>query len=451
MDRIGIVGVGWRRGGADLLARFTVPRNRRSALLPRMAERIGVPELVYLATCNRVEVMYVADGLTPLSAYRRRAFAALAGREPEPGEVERTFALWTGEEAAEHLFLVACGLDSARPGETEIVGQLRDAVDESRRHDLVGPRLALLTDEALRVVSRVRHRTGIGSGKVSLAEIALAHARTRLSETGGPVTLVGVSPMTVRCARRLGREGHDVVVVNRTHERARSLADEIGGRARSLGEFVVGPEPTEVLVLATGSPVPVLTRSCLERLAARTASGRPPLLLDMAIPPDVAPRDAEATGCPRIGMDRVLREAESNRREREGELADASTLVSESLVGLRRRLAERVLAPMLAALQRRYRRTAEEGVERLLRKELGNLGAREREAVRSWAITLARRFAHIPSLGLRGLAAQAGSRGVEAFLSGLDDALAEDLKQSFESVEWLGVPGAPLEDGDGIT
>ncbi len=451
MDRIGIVGVGWRRGGTDLLARFTVPRDRRGALLPDFAERVGVRELVYLATCNRVEVLYVGDGLTPLSAYRRRVFAALTGGEPEPGEAERTFALWTGEEAAEHLFLVACGLDSARPGETEIVGQLRDAVDESARHDLIGPRLALLTDEALRVVTRVRHRTGLGRKKVSLAEVALAHVRRRLGETPGEVAVVGISPMTVRCARRLARDGHPVVVVNRTVERAHVLAEEIGGRARSLEEFVVRPDAAEALVLATGSPGPVLTRSCLERLAARTPSCRPPLLVDMAIPPDVAPRDAESAGCPRLGMDRVLTEVESNRREREGELDDARALVSESLVGLKRRLAERVLAPMLAALQRRYRRTAEEGVDRLLRRELGHLAAGEREAVREWAITLARRFAHIPSLGLRGLAAQTGSRGVEAFLSGLDDALAEDLKQSFDRAEWLGVPGAPREDGEGVS
>ncbi|MBP7149523.1 MAG: hypothetical protein KBD01_18500 [Acidobacteria bacterium] len=443
MDRIGVVGIPWRRGGAEALARLTIPVEERAERLPRIAREIGAPELVYIATCNRVEIAFAADGGTPMSAYRPRLFAALEGRPARPGEAERALLAWAGEGAAEHLFVVAAGLDSARAGETEIAGQVRQALETSRDLGLLGPRLELVLDEALKVAARVHRSTGVNEGPVSLAGIAIDHVKDRLARTPGPVALVGVSPMTVRCGRALAGAGWPLVVVNRTLARAEELAAETGGRAVALEEFRRRPEAVEAVVLATAAPDPVLGRPELERLAARAPSGEPPLLVDLAVPPDVAPADAAAAGLQRIGMKEVLAEAEANRGERLVELADARAMVDEALLELRRRLAERVLAPLLGALQRRYRQTAIEGVERLLSRELKGLGETEREAVRRWAETLARRFAHIPSLGLRGLACEGGLSAVETFLAGLDEALARELRDAAEGTTLI-VPADDL-------
>ena len=426
MDRIGVVGIAWTKGGASALARFTVPQEDRPRRAVEIARGVGAEEFVYLATCNRVEVAFVTDGETPVSAYRGRIFAALAGTEPAPGEAARTFRAWAGEGAVEHLFLVAAGLASARPGETEIAGQLRLAYETAKEAGLVGPRLELVLDEALKVAGRVHAATAVGEGKVSLAELALDRVRARLAAGPGKVALVGVSPMTERCAK--GLPGERVVVVNRTLARAEALAASCGGAALGLEEFRRDPAPVVALVLATGAKTPVLARSTLEKLAARSPSGEPPLVVDMAVPPNVAPADADAAGLPRIGMDEIIREAERNRSERIVELAEARALVDEALAALRRKLADRLMAPLIAALQRRYQRTADEGVERLVRKELKGLGDEEREAVRRWAETLARRFAHIPSLGIRALAEEIGSGAVETFLSGLGDELGAELR-----------------------
>jgi glutamyl-tRNA reductase len=234
--------------------------------------------------------------------------------------------------------------------------------------------------------------------------------------------------MTSRCARALASEGVTVWVVNRTLARAEELAGEIGGRATSLDAFRDRPEPVEALVSATGASDPVLDRPALERIAAQTPSGEPPLVVDMAIPPDIDPEDAARAGLERIGMNQVIAIAEENRRERLIELADARTLVDAALDDLRQRIIERHLSPVLAALQRRYRRTALEGVERLLRRELKGLGESEREAVTRWAETLARRFAHIPTAGLRAIAQEGGNQAVEVFLRGLGEELARELR-----------------------
>jgi glutamyl-tRNA reductase len=427
MHRIGTVGISWRHGTAEAIAAFTIARDARTERVPRLAAAIQVPELVYLATCNRVEVAFASDGRTPLSVLRRRVFAALMDREPRVGEAEQTLRAWQGEGAAEHLFLVAAGLESARVGEQEIVLQVRQAMDESRRLELLGPHLEPLFTEALKVAKRVRPLTEGRVGRVSLAEIAARFARDRIRRTPGRVALVGVSPMTEQCARELSAQGIGLVIVNRTIERAATLAQEVGAEARSLADFRESPEGVEALIVATGSTTPIFGRADLERIAARTPSAESPLIIDLAVPPDVSPEDALAADVPRIGMDEIALAAAEDRDALVAEFADARALVDASLTDLRRQMAERLIGPMIADLHRRFRHTAIDGVERLFKRDLAGLGEPERDAVRRWAETLARRFAHVPSVGLRDLVFQAGPSAVEAFFSHTDPELAKQL------------------------
>ena len=436
MDKIGLIGISWRQGGPDVLARFTVPGDQRTAWLRRFAETTGLTELVYLATCNRIEIVFVSGGgESPPIDHRASFFEALVGRKAKPGEAEKIFQIWRGEGAIEHLFLTASGLDSARVGEVEINGQVRDAYEMSRQLGLSGPRLDLLFEETFKVARRVHRQSSIGEGKQSLAEIALDHLRKRLERTPGPVAFIGVSAMTVRCARAISGGDSPVFVVNRTFKRAEELALEIGAQPRGLEDFRIQPDPVEAVVLATGSAQAVLGFHDLERLAARTPSGEPPLVIDLAIPPDVLPEDADRAGIERIGMTEVLAEAELNRERRLSEAEDAIRIVDQSLIGLRRRLVDRVLSPLFAAVQRRYRFTAIEGVERLFKKELSGLGETEKEAVRHWAETLARRFAHLPTAGLRGVACEFGTDAVEAFLSQADESMIKILREASDRAD----------------
>lgn len=431
MDRVGLVSVSWRQGGAVAIERFTTPTEQHDELVARLFHDAGLEEVVYVATCNRIEVVFVGDSDTPLGAYRPILYQALTGQQAEPGQAERALRAWIGEGAAEHLLLVTAGLDSARVGETEIAGQVRRGYDRSRRLGTTGPRLELLFEEALRLARQVHLGSGVSQGSGSLAVLAVKHLKRRLARAAGPVALIGVSDMTRRAAEQLGQDGQPLLMINRTREKAVALARRHGGEARSLSEFRERPDPVEAILLATGSSRPILSRSDLERIAARTPSGRPPLVVDLCIPPNVAADVAASAGVPRIGMDEILDEAQHNRQQRLVKMADARQMVDEALLGLRRRIADRVLSPVLAAVQQRFRETALKGVDRLFARELACLGATEREAVVRWAETLARRFAHLPARGLRGVAYENGNDAVAAFLRHVEDpALAEALRSA---------------------
>jgi glutamyl-tRNA reductase len=443
IESIGIVGVSARRSGAEVLSHFTLSREDQERRLPEIAQRLEAREMVYLATCNRAEVIFRCAPGRPVEQYRHRVFRELAGREPAPGEAERTCRAWVGEGAVEHLFLVATGLDSAQVGEREIRAQVREALKLARSTGTSGPLLNHLFDESLRVAGEVHQQVRMPGRRTSLADVAAEHLLERVRRTPGRVALFGVTPMTRRCGRALAREEVPLVVVNRTPERAAELAAELGAQShRSLDEFREYPERVEALLLSTGSPEPVLDRTHLERITARTPSGEAPLIVDMAVPPDVDPADARAVGAERLGMDEINTEASANRRERLVELAPAREIVDAALENLRHRLAERTMAPVIARLNQRYRETALEGLERLFRKELRGVDEETRRAIRQWAEVLARRFAHVPTMGLRGLASEVGAPAVRAFLAatgeeGFADALdvADRLEEFSEATE----------------
>lgn len=433
LRNLGMVGVSWRNSGKESLAQYALASGTLETRLLSFAREQGLSELAYLATCNRVELIFVRTGDTPCADLRPQCLELLSGRAVGVAEALRTLKAWGGEGAMEHLFLTAAGLDSAMVGEVEIAGQVRAAWALSRQLGLCGPLLETLFEEALRVAGAVRGETRIGAGRVSLAEIAADLIREQVARSPGRVALVGVSPMTERAAVSLHADGIPLLIVNRTPARAEALAEQHAAEWCSLAQFQKAPPAVTAVLSATGARESLLSLAELERLAARSPAGNSPLIVDMSIPPDFDPAHCRALDVPRVGMDEITRRAEQSRSARLLEAAQARELVDEALQKTLERFAERYSGRLFGALQQRYRRTAEEGVERLLRKDLAHLGAAERAAVQAWAAALARRFAHIPCLGLRGLLHAGPEGALEAFIGGLEPEFADELRAALES------------------
>src|SRR5215469_12044511 len=197
MHQIGVVGLSYRHAGVDEVARFAVPRAEVPARLPALRTLLKASEILYVGTCNRVEVLYSTDDGAPAGDSRQDVFRVLTGRAPSPGEASRILRAWTGEAAVEHVFLVACGLDSAQTGEHEIAAQLRGAWEDSRAAHSCGPVLDRLVGEAL--------------------------------------------GMARRCAALLHESKIPLVIVNRTLQAAAELAASVGAEWLSLADFCQQP------------------------------------------------------------------------------------------------------------------------------------------------------------------------------------------------------------------
>ena len=440
MDNCCVVAATWRYASAEQIARYTVPEDRRAAELRRLKRRVGAQGLIYLATCNRAAYVFSAEPGATLASCRGELLRLVAGA----GATRRVFRIWEGEGAVEHLYLVAAGLDSAQPGEREIRGQLRDALDEAMDAGTVDSELRRVVESALRAGKRVHRETGVGDGRTSLSEIAADVLSERAAKVPGPVALVGVAAMTETCAARLHGRGVPLVLVNRTREKAEELARRTKAKAEdssnekpaiermSLDAFRLRPPAVTAVLFATGAPGPVVDRRFLAALAraGNARLGARPLLVDMAIPADAAPRDAEAAGLERIGMDRINELAQRTLRNRRERTAEARVLIDQALDDFREETATRSVAGAIRAIGSKYRESLGANLDRLLQKELKGLSDAEREALRQWTATMAKRLSHLPVVGLRAVATEIGQEGVDAFLAAAAPELVESRRGS---------------------
>jgi glutamyl-tRNA reductase len=412
MDQIGVVGLSYRHAGTDDIAGFTLPKDELLARLASLRDSLGSAEVVYLATCNRVEVAFAMPEGEGARDMRAEIFHALTGRLPRNGEARSTLRAWTGEAAVEHLFLVACGLDSAQAGEREILAQLRSAWETARTAAVCGPVLDRILGEALSLAGRLQ-RLAMEARPPSLADLASERMLLHLSDGAGAVALIGVSPMTKRCGERLHNAGVPVIVVNRTVEAAEDFARTIDGTAVPLDVFRAQPRDVAGLVVATGGNEPVLAADALQRLA--TQATHAPLIIDFGLPPNIDPAAAQQAGLVRIGMNEMIQAAQDRRLSQLLRLAPMRAAIDDRLTRLRGQLATRAIGPQLAQLRNAFEQIATAEVERALAEELQKLSAEQQAQVRRVATTIAHRLAHLPLAGLRAAAAHASTETVDAF------------------------------------
>ena len=429
MHRIGIVGVSYRHASAGQVAQFAVAKDALGHRLQVLREALQGAEVLYLSTCNRVEVLYATAD--PAIDRRPAVFRALTGRDPVNGEAQSTLRAWTGEAAVEHLLLVACGMDSAQAGEQEIYVQLRAAWQAARAAQVSGPLLDRILSEAMNM-ARQAHRIATHDAP-SLADLAVARVLQHLQERGadaGPVGLLGVSPMTRRCGLKLKEQGVRVQVINRSLDAARELAAQLSATALSLEAFRADPAAPgfAALVCASGATEPVLDRAVLVKLAHAR-----PLLMDFGLPPNVDPEAARVLDFTRVGLDELVHTARDGRVEHLLRLAPVRAAIDAHLTRLRSELAARAIGPQLARLRDDFETITQAEVQRLLREVLVDLDDGQRRQLCGWGRTLAHRLAHLPLSGMRAAAEHADPAILEAFfkharLSKLHDGTVTDAQ-----------------------
>src|SRR5256884_6507269 len=225
------VGVSHRTAPAEVLEKLAVPSAELGGLLARLHARPGIDEVAVLATCNRVEVYAAASG--PVGQATRAVADLMAARgRVGAGEVLRLARIRVGGAAAEHLFSVACGLDSMAVGEDQIVAQIKDAARAARAAETTGPVISGLIDGALRASKRARTQTTISTEGISLARAGLDLAAGHLGGLAARHAVVlGTGSMGKLAARLLREAGVDRLgVASRSPARAADVAKAVRGR-----------------------------------------------------------------------------------------------------------------------------------------------------------------------------------------------------------------------------
>jgi len=384
VERLAVIGVSHSRGGPEAISAFQA-RYRG----PGDVTRLGFPEAVVVATCNRFEAVVAL----PADTGARAARAALTAAD---GRLEPAFA-FAGDAAVERLMRVAASLDSLNPGEDQVMRQVRQAYADARSLGTTGRLTSFAFEHALRAAKRVRREVPLAPLNASLFTLALPRLRV-VVRPGERVAVLGAGEMGRAAAVALGRSGMglELVVVNRDAERGEALAAEVAGRWAPLDGFLAAPGQVAAVVCAT-------PRRHLLDERALAGMGALRVAVDLGTPPNVDADAARRRDVEVIGH-AELEAAGRRRRERiAARLARAEAVVFEELDAALEAWTDRELGSAIGRLGAHY--VASIG-------DLVAPGDAER---------LARRFAYAPLKGLRELARLYGVGAAEAFVAAMEE------------------------------
>ncbi|MBW3574135.1 MAG: glutamyl-tRNA reductase [Actinobacteria bacterium] len=405
-----VVGLNHRSVPLPLLERMTVPRQRIPKALHDLRGRDDVSEAVVLSTCNRTEIYAHAERFHGAVGDIRDFLSELGSLAPE--DFADHLYQFHDAGAVAHLFTVAAGVDSAVLGETEILGQVKGAWELAVAEGATGPVLNMLFRHALEVGKRVRTETAISRHITSVSQAAVALAVERLgSLQGRRVLVLGAGDTGGGMVASLSDAGvSEVLVANRTWERAEALALRVGGRAVRLADVPATLAEVDLLLTSTGASSVLVDHGDLEPVVAARA-GRPLLIVDVAVPRDVDPGAAELPGVTLLDMDDLRAFAEGGRVERRREVTRARDLIDDEVSRYREAITTRQVAPLVTALRSR--------VDELRAAELDRHGRRldasQRELVEAVTRAVAAKLLHEPTVRLKDAAGtQRGERLSEA-------------------------------------
>jgi glutamyl-tRNA reductase len=316
----------------EIRERFALGPGKQAALEDALRADPGVSEFCVLGTCNRVEIYAVAA--EPAAGNRlASAFCNLQSVAPETlatHAIERR-----GAAAVAHLFAVAAGLDSQMVGETEILGQVKDAYSAARAAGHVGPVLNRVFQKAFQSAKLVRSETAIGEGQVSVATVAVALAERIFGDLrSSRVLVIGAGDIAEKTAKALrSRDAGTIAFANRTEAKAAALAQEFLGTALPFSELGAALARFDIVVSSTAAPDPVLTQPMVAS-TMRARASRPLFLIDLALPRDVAPAAAQLPNVFLYNLDDLARLADENIAHRRAEIARARTLLDERAAAL---------------------------------------------------------------------------------------------------------------------
>lgn len=384
IEQLALVATNYRRIGLGRLGALVIQPDDLEAL-QGLQQAMGASELVYLATCNRVECYLVlpeqADPTDEQLLGRARAFFSARGAAEEADSL----LLRRGEDVVAHLFEVAASLDSLLLGETQISGQAKRAEERARQQGLSGRGLQTVFERAIAASRRVRSETRLGQVPVSAASVAVSKVKQYFGEAGPRVSvLIGTGEMTVKAAQALTGKPGQLIFVNRTRAGAEALAERFGGQALSLDELKAAPPAwIDLLFTATAATETVIGPEVLEpALAARPAGAPPMIICDLGLPRDVDTCVDQDRRCRVIDMQTVEAMARQNQLELTGEADRARAILADELCRCLR--------------EDRFRQLAGQGAEAFLAAELAHLGEEDRAAVLAFAVGLAGRLARQP-------------------------------------------------------
>jgi glutamyl-tRNA reductase len=401
MPHASILVMGLNHTTAPVAVREQIALNRCTrddAIAVLASQTQAFSEQVVLATCNRTEIYIVTNDIARGTAALRELFAR---HSVTAADLSAALYIYQDRAAVEHIFNVACGLDSMIVGEFEILGQVREAKERAAAQRTIGPVLTKLFHHAIHTGKCARSETTIGAGAASVASAAVECARHALgSLKGRNVLVVGAGEMGQRVVKNLrGDAPCAVVVANRTYDTAVELARELGGQAIHFDELPSALVQADAVISATGAPH-VIIDAPMVAAAVRGRDGRALCLIDLALPRDVEPTVTRIPNVFVYNIDDLKEQAAANLvARRHAVTAVRETVRAETEAFWCEHLATHA-APVITCLRERAEVIRQAELQ-IVFNRLSNLSYRERQVIARLSTRIVNKILYAPTAQLR--------------------------------------------------
>ncbi len=357
----------------------------------------NIAEMVILSTCNRIEIYSVSsqDTFTELEIFLSDARGAARD------EFISHLYHHKNVDAARHLFNVAAGLDSLVVGEPQILGQVTRALELARGQNTAGPVLNRLFQSAIHAGKRARTETGISRNPASVSSLAASLSQRVVHHIAeAQIVILGAGEMAELAVEALLKRGANrILVVNRTLERAHSLAHRWGAQATTFENLNAALASADIVIASTGAPHTIVTTEMVNQIM-QARQQRPLVLIDIAVPRNIDPETANISYVRLYDIDNLNAQLEHSLAERMAEVPQVKTILEEELSQFAEYMKSLEMIPIIVDIRQQAELIRQEVLEKTLRR-LPDLTETERDRIEAMTQALVKKLLEAPTHRLR--------------------------------------------------
>ncbi|MFC7395227.1 glutamyl-tRNA reductase [Scopulibacillus cellulosilyticus] len=431
-----VIGLNFNTAPVEIRERFAFGEEFKSGAIQTLLHRNSIQECVIVDTCNRMELYTVVDQLH-------------TGRHYVKGFLEEWFGIDRSEfinylyikenaEAIGHLFRVACGLDSMILGETQILGQVKDAFFQSQSLKATGTIFNMLFKQAVTLAKRAHSQTNISRNAVSVSYAAIELGKKIFDNfKNKTVVILGAGEMGELTAKHLAANGTgNIIVVNRTYEKARVIAEKFNGLALTSDDLPYALIQADIVISSLRTDSYVLSKKDIESIIQKRKK-RQLFLVDIAVPRNLHPAINDLDDVFLYNIDDLTYIVEANIQERAAEAEKIEIMINQEIEKFKSWLNTLGVIPVISALREKSLSIHEEAV-RHIENKLPELTERELRVIRKYSKTIVNQMLHFPLIRMKEMVANPNREEVlDLFINifGLEEELKEQERSTQYSME----------------
>lgn len=395
-----VVGLNHKIADVDVREKLAFQGDKLEEGLIRFRELPGIEEAMIISTCNRVE-LYANIQDTQQASESVKSFLS-EFHNINRSSLDNSLYIYDDIHAVRHVFRVAASLDSMVLGEPQILGQLKDAFELALAKKTTGILLNKLMKKAISVAKRVRTETKIAENAVSISFAAVELAKKIFTDLSSRVfMLLGAGEMAELAAKHLiGNGVKEVLVSNRTFDRACDLAKEFHGRPVKFDEFILEMVRTDIMICSTGAPHYILTKGQMQKVM-KERKQRQVFIIDISVPRNIDPAINDLENVYLYNVDDLQGVVATNMFERQKEAEKAEKIIAEELETFLKWQASLDSVPTIIALREKAEEIRKEELDKLFNK-IQDMGEKEKEAIEYMATAIMNKLIHPPTAALKG-------------------------------------------------